>query len=76
MLAAMIAYVLSDDLAWRPSNRPQPSPSGEAEINRDARRSRPIDTVQLVRSQFHWPLVRENLALARVTPVTTPESSI
>ena len=29
MLAAMIVYVLSDDLAWRPSSRPQPSPSGQ-----------------------------------------------
>jgi len=29
MLAAMIVYVLSDDLAWQPSSRPQPSPSGQ-----------------------------------------------
>jgi ABC-type Zn2+ transport system substrate-binding protein/surface adhesin len=29
MLAAMIAYVLSDDLAWGPSSRPQPPPSGQ-----------------------------------------------
>ena len=29
MLAAMIAYVLSDDLAWRPRNQTQPPPSGQ-----------------------------------------------
>ena len=29
MLAAMIAYVLSDDLAWGPSSRSQPPPSGQ-----------------------------------------------
>ena len=29
MLAAMIAYVLSDDLAWGPSSGPQPPPSGQ-----------------------------------------------
>jgi hypothetical protein len=28
MLAAMITYVMSLDLAWRPRNQPQPSPSG------------------------------------------------
>jgi hypothetical protein len=29
MLAAMIAYVLSDDLAWQPRNKTQPPPSGQ-----------------------------------------------
>ena len=29
MLASMIAYVLSDDLAWRPRNQTQPPPSGQ-----------------------------------------------
>lgn len=30
MFAAMLVYVLSDDLAWRPSNQPQQPPPAEA----------------------------------------------